>query len=185
MQDAESVVDILWPFIKRFNRNTALLRCSTENPLQELIRQWISGSDFSQLLQIPIDAECKIGARRPTIDHVVDICESGLGFDGMLTVGAIAEHLEILGTDYADAAQALRQLQKRIKYGLSSTPEILLYEAGFADRVLAQRLAALLESINSRRAALTQLRERSTDVRELLAEFPTYFSRVLDNLTSG
>jgi hypothetical protein len=88
-------------------------------------------------------AAARIGQRQPTIIHVVDICEGGLGFDGMLIVGAVADNFETIRPGETNVPSLLRLLQKQIRYGLPSDNPIRFYEMGFADRAIAQSLMLL------------------------------------------
>jgi superfamily II DNA/RNA helicase len=175
----------IWPLFQRFVRNKMYVRCNPAEPLLPFAERWIGGVPFSDLLDDLNTANCRFGDKRPlkpTIENVVDICESGLGFDGMLVVGAVAEMFALLLPDETQVTELLKQLQKQVKYGVPTDLAITLYELGFADRVIAQESATLIGGASSRKRVIRRLKSREDAVRELLSQYPSYFTHVLDNL---
>ena len=149
---------------------------------------WIEGNSFDYLFQLLKSENVRIGTgqrpRYPTIDHVVDICENGLSFDGMLLISAVTEIIEIVqpGGD-ANLTRNLQDLQKKLKYGLSSSPAIILYEMGFADRVISLELSSITNlDISDRGSMVLILKANEQKVRTILEKYPQYFTQVLDEL---
>ncbi len=73
---------------------------------------------------------------------------------------------------------------KRLKYGLPSRAAITLYEIGFADRVVSMALSGLFPHAVDRPSAVLALRSRAAEARGVLANFPSYFEAVLDELVA-
>jgi POLQ-like helicase len=73
-------------------------------------------------------------------------------------------------------------LTKRLKYGLSNKVAVILYELGFADRVIAEDLSTIFdETYTSRDLVILLLRARREDVFAKLDVYPSYFSDVYKN----
>ena len=172
----------IWPLFRTYVRNNLFLRCDPPAPLLSVAEKWTRGLPFSILLEDLTDAECRFGNRKPTVENAVEICENAFGFDGMLIVGAVAEMLAVVRPAETNSGELLRELQKEIKYGLSSGGAITLYELGFADRVIAQELANSLGVQTIRRRAVERLAARENAARVVLAKYPKYFTGVLDNI---
>jgi POLQ-like helicase len=175
----------IWPLFSRFVKNTLFSRCKPSEALVGLAEKWTAGNPFHGLLDYLNSENCKFGdkrPRRPVIENVVDICEGGFGFDGMLIVGAVAEMLLLARPEEVDAIELLRLLQKQIRYGLLSSLAITLYELGFADRVVAQELATVLGGSSSRRRVIRRMAARQTVLRNVLRKYPSYFTAVLNNV---
>jgi POLQ-like helicase len=172
----------IWPLFRRYVRNKLFVRCDPSDPLFAFAQQWTEGSPFHRLLEGLINAECRFGNRNPTVENVVELGENAFGFQGMLVVGAVAEMLELVRPGETNSIDLIRGLQKEIKYGLPSGPAIGVYELGFADRVLAQQIAARLGGLGTRRRITEGIVARENAVRAVLSSFPQYFSVVLDNL---
>jgi hypothetical protein len=172
----------LWPLFLRFITNKPFRRCNPQGPLFNIAEAWIKGRSFAELYDILREADCRLGERKPKIESVVDICESGFGFDGMLIVGAVLESLEAVRPDELRIFRLLRNLQKEVKYLLSSGTAIELYEMGFADRGVSQELSELTGAAGDSRSIRRQLIASASQVRSVLSNYPSYFSAVYDGL---
>ena len=81
--------------------------------------------------------------RKFKIENTVDLCENGYGYDGSLIIGAMAEiadQYEKEDGDYSELVERLFMLQKRIKYGLPTITDIIIFEIGFSDRIISQKI---------------------------------------------
>ena len=173
---------LIWPLLRRFIANTYFVKCTVPDALAEIAAQWINGDSFDISLAALTAADARIGERRPTILHIVDICESGFGFDGMLIIGSIADNLEELSPEQENVVEDLRDLQKKIRYGLADARAIMLYEMGFADRAIAQSLAESFSVGRNRQVTIRRLRQNEAQLRPILEEYPRYFTMIFDSL---
>jgi superfamily II DNA/RNA helicase len=184
----EDVFKIIWPVVRRHIHNSVFVKCNNRPVLTRIARGWLHGLSFAKLLQMLTDSGARIGlgqrAYHPTIEHAVELCENGLAFDGMLIVGAIAEVFEFSFPEEEATANWLRALQKRLKYGLKTVQQILLYEMGISDRVIVQELATFLESEDSRNAVRRALRQKRDDVARVVEKVPSYFAEIIARLLS-
>ena len=76
-------------------------------------------------------------------------------------------------------------LQKRIKYGLSSPVAIAFFEAGFADRIVAQTLSAAFSTVKDKSDVRKLCRSAAEHVVAVLDPFPAYFTYVASELRAG
>lgn len=156
--------------------------------LKEIAHGWISGKPFSDLLKIIHKREAKMiwGTRRREfkIDHVVDVCEGALAYDGALVVGALSEFIETLGQDdTVELISHLQVFQKRLKYGLPTETTIALYELGFSDRVIAQDLATSLNLAATEKKDLVKaLKKDREGAKVVLEKYPSYFQSRMSEL---
>ena len=118
------------------------------------------------------------------IEHVVEIYENGVAYDGALLVGAIVELIAYTAADPDGQLTAMLEvLQKMLKYGLPTRAAIALYEIGFADRAVVADLATALNLADEERGEVLQrLRNEQDSVRTLLGKYPAYFMHVLDHV---
>ena len=156
--------------------------------LKEVAHGWIIGKSFNELLKIIHKRKAKMiwGTRRREfkIDHVVDVCEGALAYDGALLVGALCEFIETLDQDGTEEViNHLQTFQKRIKYGLPTRSTIKLHEIGFSDRVVAQELDAAIRPIDgSNYNAKNHLRVFQGEALGVLANYPSYFTHIYGTL---
>jgi len=137
--DETEAFELAWPLLTRHINGGVFTKFDKPEVLKEIAHGWISGQPFSDLLGIIRRRKAKMiwGTRRREfkIDHVVDVCEGTLAYNGALVVGAISEFIEIFNQDgIGELISRLQLFQKRLKYGLPTETTIVLYELGFSDR---------------------------------------------------
>jgi len=176
----EGLLDLIWTLLATQLSNTTAKKCDKPTALKEMTLQWIRGRPFHDLLGTLRSRNAKMvwgkKKREFKTDHIVDICENGLGFEGAMLIGALIEFVQF--TDHREDGRLIRRLstfQKKLKYGLPDEPTICLYEIGFADRVIAQKLSALVDGTD-RLAIVDQLRKQRLRVQHVLDEFPSYYT---------
>jgi superfamily II DNA/RNA helicase len=189
--DETDALDLAWPLLTRHINSGVFTKFDKPEVLKEIAHGWISGKPFSDLLKIIRKRKAKMiwGTRRREfkIDHVVDVCEGTLAYDGALVVGAVCEFIETLdqgGT--GDLINRLQLFQKRLKYGLPTETTIALYELGFSDRVIAQDLAASLNLAATQKKDLVKALKKDRDeARAVMEKYPSYFQERMSGLLGG
>lgn len=145
----DDLLAALWSIMAKNIENNTFKKCDHPEVLKDVALRWIKGKSFHDLLAILVAADAKLiwGQKRREFktDHIVDVCENGLAYDGTLVVGAVIELVALLyPEDSEDLIAMLQGLQKRLKYGLPSSSAVILYELGFADRVVSIHLSEVL-----------------------------------------
>jgi hypothetical protein len=186
----EDLLKTIWPMLVLGISNSLFRRCTQPDSLIELALRWIGGESPAALFEFLSSVSVRFGdgerPRRPTVDHVVELCENALAFEGVLVVAAIIEALRLEDHEEDAVVEQLEILQKRLKYGLKEQRAILLYEVGFADRVIAAELAEVVGPRATTKSRLLRImREKREIVSEALAEFPAYYSFVWKSVLGG
>lgn len=188
-KSAEQLLSLLWPVLIGSIRNSSFRRCSTPEVLLEIGLGWISSTPFYELLSMLQDAGARIGGgerpRHPNIDHVVDMCENALAYEGNLLLGAIIEIAAwVIPEEHDTLVAELQVLQKRLKYGLPSTSAIMFHEIGFADRIVANDLAAAIGvRLASKKDTRKAIRGQRQVISKVLGKYPAYFTERLAQIT--
>jgi hypothetical protein len=186
--DETDALDLAWPLLTRHIKSGVFTKFDKPEVLKEIAHGWINGKPFSDLLKIIRKRKAKMvwGTRRREfkIDHVVDVCEGTLAYDGALVVGAVCEFIETLDQDgTGDLINRLQLFQKRLKYGLPTETTIALYELGFSDRVIAQDLAASLNMAATQKKDLVKALKKDRDgARVVMEKYPAYFQVRMNEL---
>ncbi|MEL7399015.1 MAG: DEAD/DEAH box helicase [Pseudomonadota bacterium] len=186
--DETDALDLAWPLLTRHINSGVFTKFDKPEVLKEIAHGWISGKPFSDLLKIIRKRKAKMiwGTRRREfkIDHVVDVCEGTLAYDGALVVGAVCEFIETLDQDgTGDLINRLQLFQKRLKYGLPTEITIALYELGFSDRVISQDLAASLNLAATQKKDLVKALKKDLDeVKAVMKKYPAYFQERMNEL---
>ena len=182
--------EVLWPLIESNIHNQSFRKCSIPSALHTLAFAWLEGNPFHVLLDQITASGARLGfGERPRYyreDHIVDICENGFAFEGILVLGALIELLPSLPIENVELLiPTLQHLQKRLKYGLPSNHSIVLYEIGFADRVIAIELSPMMQEISPEKNALiVMLKAKREEVFAILDKYPAYFREAYKNITA-
>ncbi|WP_461324327.1 DEAD/DEAH box helicase [Bradyrhizobium diazoefficiens] len=165
----------------QYNRNSSMTSLSDQAVMPIIIENWISGATFAAIFRLLVERNIRIGGnnRYPTVEDAVAICESGLGYEGAMILATIADLAE---DDEGDLPGALTLLQRQMKSGLSSLAALGFFEAGFADRVVAQALAEAFPNVVDRQSASLAARNATAQAREVVGPYPAYFTSVLNEL---
>ncbi|HUW14403.1 MAG TPA: DEAD/DEAH box helicase [Anaerolineae bacterium] len=181
----EDLLSAVWPVLEKHVGNTTFRKSTPAEPLRAIATAWIQGRPFSELYGMLAEEGVRIGEGRGSrdlrIEHVVDICQNGLSYDGMLVLGAITEVIGLIAGEHSGRVIGeLQGLQKRLRYGLPSGAAICLHELGFADRVVAMELSDVpVLSVAGERGAMREaLRSQEQTVRAILGRYPAYFTAV-------
>ena len=186
-KDELELLNALWPLIANNIHNKNFNKCNRPDIMQKLVISWLEGLPFLELLRLLTISRTKLIAgtqlREYKIEHVVDICENGFAYEGILLLGALIELVPSLPIRDVDSlVRTLQYLQKKLKYGLPNQMQIILYELGFADRVVAIDLSSLLpENTLDKEFAILSLKAKREEVFAKLNLYPSYFSEVYQN----
>lgn len=149
--------------------------------------KWLEGEPYHFLFKISESVKGKKpwgenGKRNLSHDDIIDFCDHTLGFQCSLLLGAIAEFLFDNKTiNNNDSAFIL--FQKSLKYGLPDTLSISIYETGFSDRVIAQRLTNGLILLGYQDSFVgLEFKMYNFLIEEILANYPSYFKSVLASI---
>jgi len=192
LDSSDDLLSLIWPLLVRLSDASRVHDTEPPTAIENLARRWLSGEPFGKLL----DGMAADGAKYPygkqrrdfDIDMVVEICEQSFGFEFALLLAAIRESFAARASeDDSEKFKGLADLlQKRLKYGLRSQDSISYFEAGFAERVVAQAIADEIrwESASNTFNARRLVRENKDDVARILRDFPSYFTSVFENITA-
>lgn len=186
--DETEVLDFAWPLLTQHINGGIFMKFNKPEVLKEIAHGWIGGKPFSDLLKIIRKRKTKMicGTQRREfkIDHVIDVCEGTLAYEGALLIGALCEFIETLDQDgTGDLITCLQLFQKRLKYGLPTETTIALYELGFSDRVISQDLTASLNmSATQKKDLVKALKQDRDGAIAVMEKYPGYFQERMNEI---
>ncbi len=142
----------------------------------DTVKSIFNGWVFSEPISV-IYENVKDGLTKGSnIINLEKICRSIFGYDMSFLMGNI---IDLVGESNAELTAQFKQFQKQIKYGLNDDKAICVYELGFADRIVAKEIAAILNEqvINDMNVCI---RKHKKEIKELLSKYPTYFTHELE-----
>jgi hypothetical protein len=189
--DEEGLLEVLWPLLAQLAPEARLKDTEPPEAIQQLARSWIVGKPYGSLYDglNAVEARYPYGKQRRafTIDMVVALCEQTFGFECALFLAAINEALpQVIGGDEEKERleRLMNSLQKRLKYGLPTGSSIAFFESGFAKRVVAQEVDAVIwEPATSTSSARALVKKSASEVRAVIDRYPAYFHAVFASMT--
>jgi superfamily II DNA/RNA helicase len=181
------ILKLIWPLLTLYIHNGVFRKFDNQEVLLEITQLWTEGQPFHFLLETIQERKSKLiwGKRYRDfkIEHVVEVCEGGLAYDGALIINAIIEIIELVNPEGNDELiNRLQLFQKKLKYGLSDELTISIYELGFTDRVIANEISKVISSNPNKKDVLYGLRSNSKKVDSILKKYPTYYSEVFKHI---
>ena len=182
-----SLLDVIWDIVEVLTPNNRLSKLIGNDDASLMIAKlWCNGVSYSEILEHAKQANIRLKAgtqeRELVIENIIDICDSSLGYDAMLIVGACADLLENI-YDKPKTVEAIRHLQTSLKIGLNDKKDIWLYSRGIADRVVAQDISTVLNSEQPVEILDDSIFDRYRDgFIQRLSKYPSVFYRSIYGL---
>jgi hypothetical protein len=145
----------------------------------QVLRLWMEGQPYHVVLAPLAAVDMRVGRDRLTVEHVVDLCESGFAYDLAMIIASAADLLSPLDEDLA---QATETLHRWVKHGLDHAAGIGFMDAGFADRIVASALGAAFPGVSDRSTARQACRGQKALFDEVLSAFPAYFHSIAQEI---
>ena len=176
-------LDLLWDlFISGNIQNSYFNYYEDKEKLKLATFKWVNGTPYYELFNIL--KEGKINGRdKIKLESCVNIFENGIAYSGSILINAITEILKTEGNNEYDSIIELLQLfQKQLKYGLPTIESILIYECGFCDRVIAQKIAGIMSPTADKHIMKTNILQKKEEILQILREYALYYVTVLERI---
>lgn len=190
-ETTEALFETVWDFFVENAYNSDIIKLMPKTSAKEIALMWIAGDPYHKIMSHLEKVAAKIQHAKKreaiTCDTLVNICERGFGFEFCLYLSAIKEsYINSQGENSLPSAmeEKFDVLAKRLKYGLPTSSSIAHFEAGFADRVIAQELSEIHSKneihypFESRRV-IQQNKELATNC---IRRYPDYYDRILSRI---
>ena len=155
--------------------------------LCELLKMWINGQSYVQIWNYAktVNLLIKSGKNSKIIslEDIITLCDLDFGYASLAIIQTI---IEILNTkDCSENVQEkLTELIYRIRYGLPNKESAFIYELGFADRIISQKIADEISysDCSTKKKTKCAIKGNREKLQELLAGYPSYFLNILQKL---
>ena len=180
-ETSSELLQMIIPKLVEFSENRNLKSVITESEIPNIANMWINGMTYKQIFDYTSENSVLILRRNKETEielgEIIDICDDGFGYASTLIVNAISELLRLNHEESEGICKLLGVLNKQMRYGLPTRKSIIIYEAGFSDRVIALRLAAALRgtTIKNKRQFQRIAKDSKEALLEILTEFPKIF----------
>ncbi len=153
---------------------------------------WIQGFSYEKILEICTENNIRIMKRNKLkiidLDDVVKICDNVLSYDITVILSAVSEVVKAMTDDRHEIIDLFTRLSSELKYGLPYGVSIIIYEIGFSDRVVSQKIAEYFNEnniyITSKYNGRRKLKMYQENIEEVLRPYPSVYSDKLTSLSS-
>lgn len=164
--------------------NSIVSKCINKKLLIKIANSWIEGKTYIQICEYCMQEKIMLLKRKKatimSLQDVINFCDNFLGYDCILVLAAIIENIKYYCDD-KNIENLLKQLSKRMKYGLPNQTSVILYEMGFNDRIVSMEMAEILDEkyqAGSRKEIVMLIKRDEVTrekIQENLKKYPSYF----------
>lgn len=152
--------------------------------VSNLLALWISGDSYIQIFNYVSSKNIRIKRgtkdRKILLDDIITLCDSDFGYVSLSIIQSLVEILENRDCS-EEILSRLNEIISKIRYGLPDQVSIYVYELGFSDRVISQKIAKKLGKHDCTNKGKTKqaIRESKNEIKNILLDYPMYFENRL------
>lgn len=153
----------------------------------ELLKMWLNGTSYLKIWEYATKVKLKVrrgkNSRDITLEDIILLCDSDFGYTSLNIIQAI---IEILNTkDYGeDIQEKLKEIIQRIRYGVPNKATTYIYELGFADRIISQKLFDVIKvfDCDNKKQVKNALKKNKEEIKKILNNYPSYYMDRLEKI---
>ena len=148
---------------------------------------WLNGKSYIQIWNYSksVNLLIKWGKKNRIIslEEIITLCDSDFGYASLTIIQTIVEVLSTKDCN-ENIQEDLSDIIYRIRYGLPNKESVYTYELGFADRIISQKITDEISDFDcsTKKKAKTVIKNNREKLRELLANYPSYFMDRLEKI---
>lgn len=185
--DFNTIIEIIINNLKEQNNCKTIPKIIDNSYTGELLKMWLDGNSYLQILEFAksVSVLMKKGksSRDILLEDVISLCDSDFAFASLAIIQAL---IEIISTKNCseEIQEILNDIICRIRYGLPNKVDIFIYELGFADRIISQKIADVISCLDcsTKNKTKTAIRNNRETILEILVEYPSYFTNRLKKI---
>lgn len=174
----DQIIKIVIDLSNIFLANNSKFLLLEEEKKRQLLQAWTQGKTYKQIAEISgLD-----------IKKLIKICQQDMGYSFNVLLASLYELLtqykpvDKSDTEWDSFMEKLTLFQQRMKYGLLNAAEIAAYEYGYADRIIARKIGAILQKKYANKTVelyKNVIKDSKDDIIKLLENYPNYFIEVV------
>lgn len=185
--DFDTLINLVANKLKESENCKLIPKLIDDSHVYELLKMWINGKSYIQIWDYAksVNLLIKRGktSKEISLEDIITLCDSDFGYASLTIIQAI---IEVLNTkDCSENMQEdLNDIIYRIRYGLPNKDSVYVYELGFADRIISQRIANEIRCFNCSTKKKTKyaIKNNSNKLRKILMDYPSYFIDRLEKI---
>ena len=185
--DFNTLINLVANKLKESKNCKLIHKLIDDSHIYELLKMWINGKSYIQIWDYSksVNLLIKWGkkTRNISLEDIITLCDSDFGFASLAIIQAIVEILNSKDCN-ENIQEALNDIIYRIRYGLPNKESVCVYELGFADRIISQKIANEIRGYDcsTKKKTKSAIKNKREKLQELLENYPSYFMDRLEKL---
>lgn len=185
--DFGEIINMISQLLKDSQECKIIPKLLDDEHLSILLRMWLDGENYFQIWNYSREHKILVKrgktGREIKLEDIVTLCDLDFAYVSLSIIQAI---IEVLNTRNCgdNIQEMLNDILYRIRYGLPDKTSVYLYELGFSDRVIAQKLSKVLNGFNCSTKNKTKrtIRRKKENLRKVLLDYPSYYLDRLEKI---
>ena len=185
--DFDTLIDIIANQLKESEACRIIPKFIDSSYVYELLKMWINGESYIQIWNYSksVNLLVKRGkkSRGVSLEDIITLCDSDFGYTSLTIIQAIIEVLKTKDCS-KNIQENLSDIIYRIKYGLPNKESVCVYELGFADRIISQKIADEISGFDcsTKKKTKSVIKSNREKLKALLVNYPSYFTDRLEKI---
>lgn len=185
--DYDTLIKFVTNRLKESDKCKIIPKLIDDSHVNELLKMWIDGESYIQILNYSksVNLLIKRGkkSRNISLEDIITLCDSDFGYASLTIIQAIVEILNTKDSN-ENIEEDLNDIIYRIRYGLPNKELVYIYELGFADRIISQKIADEISRFDcsTKKKIISVIKSNKEKLKVLLANYPSYFTDRLEKI---
>lgn len=185
--DFDGLIGIVADKLKKSEECKIVPKFIDDSHVYELLKMWINGKTYNQIWTYSksVGLLIKWGKKSKDIslEDIITLCDSDFGYASLPIIQAFIEIIN--ARNYGENLQEyLNEIIYRIRYGLPNKESVRIYELGFADRIISQKIANEIRGsdCSTKKKTKCAIKHNQKTLRSVLKDYPSYFMDRLEKI---
>ena len=177
--DFDKLLNIILIKLKETKDCKIISKCIDNENIYDLLQMWINGESYIKIWNYSKSVNLQIKKGKKTndisLEDIITLCDSDFGYVSLSIIQAMIEVLDI--KDSNNIKENLDNIINRIRYGLPNKKSVYIYELGFDDRIISQKIAEIINDSDCKTKSEIRnlIIQNKDEIEKLLEDYPSYF----------
>ncbi len=178
--DFDALINLIVNKLKESEDCKIIPKILDDRHVYELLKMWIEGKSYVQIWNYSKTVNLLIkrgkNSREVLLEDIITLCDSDFGYASLTIIQAITEVLNTKDCS-KNIQEDLSDIIYRIRYGLPNKKSVCIYELGFADRIISQKIANEISDFDcsTKKKTKSAIKKNREKLRKVLVDYPSCF----------